>query len=153
MVVVFLSFLFGIVSARYLYGGELFYVILVVLSLGAVLIYGFLRKKYLFLIFAVVFFFAGNAGFFISYNSYSAVDYQNVFVVGRVNDKIEREENYYSLILEDVSANEEQIGNVSLYVWSPKEEIKTGDVLFFTADLDSIKIFTLNSRKINCNYN
>ena len=145
MVVVFLSFLFGIVSARYLYGGELFYVILVVLSLGAVLIYGFLRKKYLFLIFAVVFFFAGNAGFFISYNSYSAVDYQNVFVVGRVNDKIEREENYYSLILEDVSANEEQIGNVSLYVWSPKEEIKTGDVLFFTADLDSIKIFTLNS--------
>lgn len=145
LVVVFLSFLFGIVSARYLYGGDMFYVVLVVFSLGSVLIYGILRKKFLFLTLAIVFFFAGNLGFFISYDLYSCADYSSAFVVGRVNDKIEEEDGYYSLILEDVTASGEQIGNVSLYVWSPKEEIKTGDVLSFTADLDSIKIFTLNS--------
>ena len=145
VVVVFLSFLFGIVSARYLYSGDIFYVVLVVASLGGVLVYGLFRKRYLFLMLAIVFFFAGNAGFFISYNSYSAVDYKEAFIVGRVNDKIEKEENYYSLILEDVIANEDQIGNVSLYVWSPQEGIEVGDVLTFTADLDAVKIFTLKS--------
>ena len=145
VVVIFLSLIFGVVSARKLYGGDVFYIVLVSVSLVAVTVYGLVKKRYLFLCLAVIFFFGGNAGFFISYNAYLGENYSNAFVVGRVNDQLKENDGYYNLILENASANGDSIGNVSLYVWSPQEEIRVGDVLTFSADLESVNLFTLNS--------
>ena len=145
IVVIFLSLLFGIICARKLYAADVFYVVLTVLALGSVVIYGLLKKRYVFMLLALIFFFGGNGIYFLSYNSFLGREYENAQISGRVTDNITVGESYYSLVLEDVTADGDRVGNIQLYVWSPSEEIRVGDILTFTSDLENVKLFTMGS--------
>ena len=88
IVVIFLSLLFGIICARKLYAADVFYVVLTVLALGSVVIYGLLKKRYVFMLLALIFFFGGNGIYFLSYNSFLGREYENAQISGRVTDNI-----------------------------------------------------------------
>ena len=79
IVVIFLSLLFGIICARKLYAADVFYVVLTVLALGSVVIYGLLKKRYVFMLLALIFFFGGNGIYFLSYNSFLGREYENLY--------------------------------------------------------------------------
>ena len=145
IVVVFLSFLFGITACRFLYGGDIFFIVLVSLTFASILVYSLIRRKFLFLMLCVCFFLLGNGAYFLHYNHFSGPDFARVTISGRVSDDLESSDNGYSLILEDVFADGEKINNVSVRVWNAKEEIKAGDFLTCECELEKVELFTLKS--------
>lgn len=149
IVVIFLSFLFGIACARKLYSADVFFVVLVAVALLSILVYSILKRKFVFLALAFIFFFIGNGSYFLSYNNFLGKEFSNAQITGRVTDDITKEEGYYRLVIENVSADGEKVNNVTLYVWNPMEEIEVGDVVTYTGDLENVKLFTLNSFNTN----
>ena len=149
IVVIFLSFLFGIACARKLYSADVFFVVLVTVVLLSILVYSILKRKFVFLALAFIFFFIGNGSYFLSYNSFLGKEFSNAQITGRVTDDITKEDGYYRLVIENVSADGEKVNNVTLYVWNPMEEIEVGDVVTYTGDLENVKLFTLNSFNTN----
>lgn len=148
----FLIFLFGIVVARGLYGGDSELIIITVITLSMLIAFLVCIKKIKLLLCLIAFFFIGNSMFFIGQASYIVKEYDGVVsVVGRVGDDIIESDYSYRITLDDVKVNGENTKNICLYVTKGKyDKFHTGDVLSFEANLEKVSLFTLNS--FNSNY-
>ena len=149
IVIVFLSLLFGLISARKLYAGDGVYIALVVIAFLSILLYSCFKFKYLLLLLAGIFFFVGNGLYFLSYSSFMGKEYSDATISARVC-YVDEQSSYANLCLEDVVANGDKVSGVQIRVFDISGgEFSVGDVVVFTGDLTHQKMFTLGSFRSN----
>lgn len=145
IVVVFLSLLFGLISARKLYVGDGVYIALVVLTFLGLLVYSCLKFKYVLILLAGIFFFVGNGLYFLSYSSFMGREYQDAVICGRVSE-VQEWSNSTTLYLEDVVAAGDSVNGVKISVFDVSGgEFQVGDMVIFNGSLEHNKMFTLGS--------
>lgn len=145
IVVVFLSLLFGLISARKVYAGDGVYIALVVVIFLALLIYSCLKFKYLLILLAGIFFFAGNGLYFLTYSNFMGKEYSDAAISARVS-YVKEYSSFTTLYLEDVVANGDKVNGVQISVFDVGGgEFEIGDLVVFNGDLEHIKMFTLGS--------
>lgn len=148
----FILFLFGIISARYIFGGNVTIIILAVISFTALFLVLNFKGKYKLSIALFLCFLFGVGWFFVGQASYKIKDYdKEVAVVGRVCDNFSEDKNKYYIQLDNVRINGEKSKNISLYLYKNDEsKVEIGDKLSFNCNLEKISLFTLN--KFNSQY-
>lgn len=150
LVVVFLSLLFGIASARKLYSGDGIYIALTVIVIAALLFYCMRRKKYVPLVLALVVLFAGHGMYFASMSLFMGKEYYNVGISARVCEVKEYDSSTY-IKLENVVADGDKVSGAKIYLSnSIAEDIKVGDTIIVCGDLIHEQLFTLG--KFNTTY-
>ena len=84
LVVVFLSLMFGIVSARKLYSGDGVYIALTAIVLVATTAYCIVKKKYVPILLVVIFCFGGHGLYFASLSHFMGKEYSDATISARV---------------------------------------------------------------------
>ncbi len=146
IVVVFLSLLFGLISARKLYAGDSIYISLVSIVFIGLVIYTCFRGKFILILLFTVFFFLGNGMFYLSYNSFLGKEYKDADVCARISEVSYNDEyGYANLYLEKVVANGESVSGASLFVYNVSyDSFEVGDFITFKGDLEHKNLFSLN---------
>lgn len=143
LLVVFLSLLFGIASARKLYGGDGIYIALTVAIFASLLFYCAYRKKWMPFILAVIFIFGGHGIYFASLSRFMGKEYYDAQISARVCVADEND-GYIFLQLEDVVANGDKVSGATVYLTGVgEEEIGVGDTIVLQGDLTHIGLFKL----------
>jgi len=148
----FLSLMIGIIFARKIYSGDLFYIILSI-SLFVILFFVcFYRKKFLALILCFVTFLVGNGVFYLAANPYYNLPmYEtNVVVEGRVTDSIDDSGYAKTVVLENVSINGQKTKNIYLSITNSVGTIEAGQRLTFLGRVERQKLFELGSFSSYC---
>ncbi len=141
----FMALLFGIVTSRKLFAGDILTCVLVpLIFVGLVAICMFFRK-FKPLILLTVFFLLGNGFYFLGLACYDCKDYEGEsIVIGRVTDEV-RDYGYYSMYkLDSVLINGEGAKNIYLHV-SGGQLLEAGDKVTFIAETTKVKLFELGS--------
>lgn len=147
LVVVFLSLLLGIISARKLYLGDGVYIALIVIVFVSLIVYSFVKVRYLLLILTAISFFVGNGLYFLSYNLFVGKEYQDADISGRVC-YVEYDADYgrTTLTLENVVAVGDSVSNVYLSIYETENgDFQIGDVIVYNGNLEHRQLFTLGS--------
>lgn len=145
LVIVFISLLFGLISARGIYSGDGFYIAVLLFAILVVAIYSFVNKKFFAIVAFIIFFFIGNGMFFLSLKSFQGQEYNSASISGRVC-QIEFEDGKSKLLLENVTANSNGVHGVMLYVSDTiPTTFERGDILTYVGDLEHVKLFDLGS--------
>lgn len=143
LVVVFLSLLFGIASARKLYSGDGVYIALTVIIIAALLFYCVYKKKCLPFVLAVIFIFGGHGMYFASSALFMGKEYYNAAISARVCEVKEYDNSVY-LQLENVVANGDRVNGAKIYInGADASEFGVGDTIVLHGDLQHIRLFTL----------
>lgn len=145
LVVVFLSLLFGIASARKLYGGDGIIIALTVLVIAALLFYCIFKKKFVVLALALVFMFGGHGLYFASTALFMGKEYYDVDISARVCE-VREYDNYTYLQLENVVANGDRVSGAKIYLTGAASgDFGIGDTVVLHGDLQHEKLFTLGN--------
>lgn len=143
LVVVFLSLLFGIASARKLYGGDGIYIALTVIVIAALLFYCVIKKKYLPFVLAAIFIFGGHGLYFASSALFMGKEYYDADISARICE-VKEYENSVSIQLENVVANGDRVNGARIYLsGADASEFGVGDTIVLHGDLQHTKLFTL----------
>lgn len=147
----FLSLMLAICTARFVFAGNVKYIIFDVLIL--LILFGFCLQQKAFKALAVVFaFFAfGFAWFFVGQATFEGKTYaEPVAVVGRISDDVKYSEYNNSssgvatVVLKDVTIDGKKEGNISLRIsFTNVEEFKIGDIVAFEGMVENVHLFTL----------
>ena len=142
----FLAFLFGIIVARRLYMGDIEIAIVTSLVLIATIVIFSLRKSFIPLAVMLCFFFVGNGFYYLGSLSFNVKDYrQDVVVVGRITDDIDKNNYGYTVLLDDVVVNGENEHKINLYIQNCYQRPKPGTIITFEGRISKVKPFTLKS--------
>ena len=142
----FLALLLAISTAKFIFEGNLKYIIFDALILVLVFAYCLWKKRFKILIFIFAIFTFGLGWFFVGMSSFVGREIKDtVNVVGRISDDIKM--SYYdddaTVILKDVRVNSNKIGNIRLTI--SDFDLEIGDVISFTTKLDNVKMFELGT--------
>ena len=149
LAVAFLSLLLGIICARRLYAGDGVYIALVVILFASLIVYCCIKIKWLALVIIASAFALGNGLYFLSYWLFTGKEYYDASISGRVCAvEYDADSSRSTLILEDVVANGDSVGNTSLTIYATQEgDFQLGDILVYNGDLTHRNLFTLGSFK------
>lgn len=144
---IFIFLLFGIVCSRRLFLGEITTIIFVFVAISLLIVWLCVYKKFKILAFLLASFCLGIGLFFIGAGSYKVNHFSSpVAVVGRVSDNLKDEQNYYSILLDEVKINGKADKNISLKISKNDDnKIKVGDILAFETSLESVSLWTLKN--------
>lgn len=150
LVVVFLSLMFGIVSARKLYSGDGVYIALTAIVLVATTAYCIVKKKYVPILLVVIFCFGGHGLYFASLSHFTGKEYSDATISARVCE-VDCNDDYTYLRLENMVADGDKASGAIIYVRGAEEgDFSVGDSIVCTGDLEHIKLFEIG--KFNSTY-
>lgn len=143
LVVVFLSLLFGLASARKLYSADGIFIALTVVVVLALLFYCIIKKKYVPFVLAIVFIFGGHGIYFASTTLFMGKEYYNAEISARVC-AVQEYDNYTYFQLENVVANGDKVRGAKFNVDSDEAgDLGVGDIIVLCGNLQHEKLFTL----------
>ncbi len=144
----FLALMLAICVSRYLFAGDVKYIVFVSIVLAVFFAYCIIWKRlktllciFLIFVFGLGWFFVGQAGFVG--RSYD----QKVQVVGRIGDDLTFYGNYRAqAVLKDVKINGRNSKNISLSIMFDEEgKFEEGDVISFEAFLENNHLFSVGN--------
>ena len=114
----FLIFLLGLNVVRYIFNGEIEYIIICGVLIGLLVTYCIIRKHFKQMIVLLICFVVGCGWYFVGVSlSFNQQEYiGKVAIVGMVTDSISEEKYSYTIILDDVKINGESGDNISVRV-------------------------------------
>jgi len=143
----FLMMTLAIACARFVFAGRVSYIVLVC----GIFVFLFslclwMRKLVYFVIMLAVFGF-GIGWYFFGVSTFKAKEFSGQCVVqGRISDDLSYSdyENSFNVVLKNVRVNDKKVKNISLTVnFQDVDEIRIGDVITFSSELDCVKLFEL----------
>lgn len=143
----FLALLLAISTTKYIFAGNLKYIIFVAVILLTFLIYCVCCKKWqsLIVVFSIMLF--GCGWYFLGIENFQGEIFDSICqVTGRITDDISYSSygNQATVVLDDVKINGSQEKNIRLTIKiSSKDDFKIGDIVSFEANVDNAKLFTL----------
>lgn len=139
----FLLILFGITLARGMYSGDVRSICIAVVSLIFLAVLLLVKKKWKVMLVFVAMFFVGNGLFFAAIAlREEKVFFDEVAVVGRVDDQAYMNGPNQRVILKDVKVNGEKVSNLSLTIFLNEEDgVKSGDMLSFSTNITTNSLF------------
>ncbi len=141
LVVVFLSLMFGIVSARKLYSGDGVYIALTAIVIVATAAYCILKKKYVPILLVVIFCFGGHGLYFASLSHFMGKEYSDATISARVCE-VDYNDDYTYLRLENLVADGDKVSGAIIYVRGAEEgDFSVGDSIVCTGELSHVKMF------------
>ena len=145
----FLILLLAISSARFIFVGNVSYIVPVCVVFVVLFVVCFVQKKFKHFFVLLGVFCFGLGWFFVGVSSFESKEYLGECeVVGRVSDDItySEYENSLSTVLKSVKVNGEKTKNIRLTInFGNREEIKIGDVISFSAELSNVKLFEIGA--------
>ncbi|MBQ8444627.1 MAG: ComEC/Rec2 family competence protein, partial [Clostridia bacterium] len=148
----FLIFLLGLNVVRYIFNGEIEYIIICGVLIGLLVTYCIIRKHFKQMIVLLICFVVGCGWYFVgvslSFNQQVYVG--KVAVVGRVTDSISEEKYSYTIILDDVKINGESGDNISVRVTNCYDLPQVGSFISFESELENVHAFTLGNFNTSC---
>lgn len=143
----FLILTLAIACAKFVFDGNVAYILLVCgVFLTLLLFCVFQKKMVCFLVLLAVFGF-GIGWYFLGMATFHGKEYVNVCdITGRVSDDLSYSEyeNSFTVVLKSVKVNNKKSKNVSLKVdFESVEDVKIGDIISFSAKLENVKPFQL----------
>lgn len=150
LVVVFLSLMFGIVSARKLYSGDGVYIALTAIVLVATTAYCIVKKKHVPILLVVIFCFGGHGLYFASLSHFMGKEYSDATISARVCE-VDCNDDYTYLRIENMVTDGDKVSGAIIYVRGAEEgDFSVGDSIVCTGDLEHIKLFEIG--KFNSTY-
>lgn len=148
----FLTLLLAIASAKYIFSGNLSFIILVtVISICLTLFCVLKKKPFVLLSFIAVFMF-GIGWFFVGISSFEGEVYEGTSqVYARISDDIARYDSMANVVLKDVKINGKNAGNIELNLYyQNSQQFQVGDIIEFQAEIENVHLFELG--KFNSSY-
>ncbi len=146
---VFLSFLLAIATAKFVFDGNLRYIIFDVVILLVFIVYSIWKKYFKCLAVVLCVFMLGLGWFFVGLSMFEGKTYTGqVSVVGRISDDVKYSTygGSATIILKDVTIDGESAGNISLVLsFDSSSDFEIGDIVSFTTNVQNVKLFTLGS--------
>ncbi len=145
----FLSFLLAIATAKFIFDGNLKYIIFDAVLLFIFFAYAMWTKHFKILIVILCVFTLGLGWFFVGLSTFEGKTYTGqVQVVGRISDDVDYSTygGSATVILKDVTIDGESAGNISLTIsFDSEDDFSVGDIISFTTNVQKVKLFTLGS--------
>lgn len=143
----FLALLLAISTTRYIFAGNLKYIIFVALIAVSFLVYCIVFKKWasLVVVFAILLF--GCGWYFLGISNFQGKTFEEPCqVIGRITDDVSYSTygNQATVILDDVKINGKQENNIRLTIKiSSKDDFEIGNIVSFESYVGNAKLFTL----------
>ncbi len=145
----FLALMLAISTSKFIFDGNIKYLIFDFLLLAIFLGYCLWAKSYKILIVVFGMFVFGLGWYFVGVATFEGKTYSDtVTVVGRVSDDVSYSSYGGSVrvILKNVEIDGEKTGNIYLTInYDDEDEIQIGDVISFSAKVENVKLFTLGN--------
>ena len=147
----FLALWLAIASTKFLFSGDVSYLVLIISSFALFFVYCIFKSRYISMIVVIFAFLFGVGWYFVGANAFEGQTYENICQVeGRIADDLQVVKNNKSTmayaVLKDVKINGETQKNINISIQlSSKSDVKVGDILKFEAEVENIKLFTLGS--------
>lgn len=143
----FLTLMLAIATSRYLFVGDVSYIMFVCILFTGFVGYCFWAKKILIFLVVLATFVFGMGWYVLGENSFQGKSFSGECqVVGRISDDISvsKYETKSYVVLKDVFINGEKTGNLKLTVSTKNsDEVVPGDIISFTTEVKNAKLFTL----------
>lgn len=145
----FLALLLAISSTRYIFAGNVKYIVLVSVSLLAFIVYCIWAKKFIPLITICCVFLFGVGWYFVGISTFEGQTYNQVCQIeGRISDDLTDYGWCYGATLKDVKINGVDERNINITLVNYEDEtISAGDVISFEGYVSNAKLFELESFK------
>ncbi|MGN1201231.1 MAG: ComEC/Rec2 family competence protein [Candidatus Caccovivens sp.] len=145
----FLALLLAISSTRYLFAGNVKYIVLISVVLLAFVVYCVWSKHFVQLITICCIFLFGIGWYFVGISSFEATEYNQICQVeGRIADDLTDYGWRYAVTLKDVKIDGKEQRNISLSITNYDElELSAGDVISFEGYVSNVKMFELENFK------
>ena len=144
----FVAMLLALATARYVFAGNVTYIVLVCFAFFGGGLYFLLRKKFAIALVLLATFIFGVGWYFVGIAVYTQNTYaEKCDVVGRVSDDLNYSDGgeYFIATLKDVTINGRKERNISLQLWMDEGNIEAGDILSFESYVEKAKLFELGS--------
>lgn len=143
----FLSLLLAIAATRFLFVGNVQYIILMAVLFCLFIAYCIWKSRFLMMIIVIAVFLFGIGWYFVGVANFEGKEYAGVVQVeGRIGDDLRLGEYGYYTVLQDVKINGERAKNINLRIKvSENEHVEIGDVISFESEVENIKLFKLGS--------
>lgn len=143
----FLALMLAVCSSRYLFNGNVKYIVFVSVVLVTFLIYCVVRKRYIPLCVVLAFFTFGLGWYFVGVTTFEGKEYDHIFQIeGRVGDWSIDNGTKMQVILKDVSIDGETGGNIYLVIEDVQNaSVNTGDIIKFEGYVENVKLFELEN--------
>lgn len=142
----FLALMLAMTTTRYVFAGDVKYIVFVGLVLVAFIAYAIWSKKYFILLITLVTFLFGCGWYFVGIKTAESKVYEgNCVITGRVSDDYSIAGYYASATLKDVTINGNEEKNISATFFDYDEELGAGDIIAFEAKVNNVHFFELES--------
>ena len=147
----FLALMLAVCVSRYLFAGNVKYIVFIAIVLISFLVYCLIFKRYKILVFIFAVFLFGLGWFFVGQAGFAGKFYSGTCqIVGRIGDDIKYVEGSYNsrieIVLKDVKINRGKDKNIALSVRCDKQNVlQEGDVVSFESELTNVHLFELGS--------
>ncbi len=143
----FLILTLAIACAKFIFDGNLSYILLVCVVLFAIVIYCLLRRKIVYFLLLLAVFGIGIGWYFLGMATCaSKTYYEQCQVVARVSDNIDYLDygNACNVVLKDVKINGKKAKNIYARInFQEVDDFKIGDVISFSGEVSNVKMFEL----------
>lgn len=140
----FLALLIAIVSTKFVFSGDLTYIIVVSVILFLTILFLCLKRQFFALIFLLSVFALGIGLYYLGLAFYSTTEYSSsCHISGRVTD-YNSGNNY---ILDDVKVNGKSEKNIYITIVLSDNQIAMGDIISFDGQISQAKLFELGDLK------
>lgn len=145
----FLALLLAISTSRYIFVGNLKYIIFILLIFACFFAYCVWAKRWIsFIVISSIFLF-GLGWFFVGQVTFEGKIYEGESqVIGRISDDVSYSVygNSANVVLKDVYINGNKESNISLTIYIDSyDDFEVGDIIVFNTEVEKVSLFTLNN--------
>ena len=145
----FLALLLAISTSRYIFVGNLKYIIFILLIFACFFAYCVWAKRWIsFIVISSIFLF-GLGWFFVGQVTFEGKIYEGESqVIGRISDDVSYSVygNSANVVLKDVYINGNKESNINLTIYIDSyDDFEVGDIIVFNAEVEKVSLFTLNN--------
>lgn len=145
----FLALLLAISTSRYIFVGNLKYIIFILLIFACFFAYCAWAKRWIsFVVISSIFLF-GLGWFFVGQVTFEGKIYEGESqVIGRISDDVSYSVygNSANVVLKDVYVNGNKESNINLTIYIDSyDDFEVGDIIVFNAEVEKVSLFTLNN--------
>ena len=134
--------LFAIVATKFVFSGDVLYIVLTLSILSVLIFVLIFTKKIIPLCVLLAFFAFGVGWYFVGISSFSTKQYDSVcHISGRLTDYVAGSQH----ILDDVKINGENSKNIYLKITYSTKDVEIGDYIEFDAYLNNAHLFSLGN--------
>ncbi len=147
----FLAFLLALSTTKFVFDGNVCYIVFDCLILAAFVGLSIWTKSYKILAVVLAVFAFGIGWWFLGVSNFQGKVFEGECqVVARLSDDMTTYYNNVSVVAKDVKINGKSEGNISLYIKGGAGKVKEGDIITFVAQVENAQLF--DGEKFNSYY-